>query len=106
VPFSRRQVFDAAMTNLNAIGHAVVDDNEAFVRTVLCRTVASALSMGFVIRTQVISMLGGEVEEGQQCFAILGHAFDRLVVFRLVFLGEDINRYLGQSAAWRQVNFA
>jgi hypothetical protein len=34
-------------------------------------------------------MLGREVEGGQQCFAILGQAFDRLVVFRLVFLSED-----------------
>jgi|SRR5450755_2790405 hypothetical protein len=27
----------------------VVDDNEPFVRTVLCRTVANKLSMGFVV---------------------------------------------------------
>jgi hypothetical protein len=31
-----------------------------------------------VRRPQVIPMLGREVEEGQQCFAILGQAFDRL----------------------------
>jgi hypothetical protein len=30
-------------------------------------------------------MLGGEVEEGQQGFAILRQAFDRLVVFGAVF---------------------
>src|ERR1035437_2047196 len=57
-------------------------------------------------RSQVIPMLGREVEEGQQCFTILRQAVNRLVMFRLVFLGEDIDRYLGQSAARRQVNFA
>src|SRR5674476_661780 len=59
-----------------------------------------------VRRPQVIPMLGREVEEGQQRFAVLRQAVDRLVMFRLVFLGEDIDRYLGQSAARRQVNFA
>src|SRR5674476_997407 len=59
-----------------------------------------------VRRPQVIPMLGREVEEGQQCFAILGQAVDRLVVFGLVFLGEDIDCYLGQSAARCQVDFA
>jgi hypothetical protein len=49
-------------------------------------------------------MLAREVKEGQQYFAIFRQAVDRLVIFRLVFLGEDIVRYLGQSAAWRQVN--
>jgi hypothetical protein len=37
------------MTSLNTISFAVVDDNEPFVRTVLCRTVANTLSMGFVV---------------------------------------------------------
>ena len=50
VPFSRRHVFDVAMTSLNTISLAVVDDSEPFVRTVLCRTVANTLSMGFVVR--------------------------------------------------------
>ena len=45
-----------------------------------------------VRRPQVIPMLGREVEEGQQCFAILGQAVDSLVMFRLVFLSEDIDR--------------
>ena len=31
------------MTSLNTISLAVVDDNEPFVRTVLCRTVANTL---------------------------------------------------------------
>jgi hypothetical protein len=40
----------AAQSSLNTINLAVVDDNEPFVRTVLCRTVANTLSMGFVVR--------------------------------------------------------
>ena len=59
-----------------------------------------------ICRPQMVPMLGREVEEGEQRFAVLRQAFDRLVVLRVVFLGEDIDRYLGQSAAWRQVNFA
>ena len=51
-------------------------------------------------------MLGGEVVEGQHCFAILRQAFDRLVVLRPVFLGEDIDRQLGRSSVRGQVNFA
>jgi hypothetical protein len=50
VPLSRRQVFDAAITSLNTISLAVVDDSDPFVRTVLCRTVANTLSMGLVVR--------------------------------------------------------
>ena len=38
------------MTNLNTISFAVVDDNEPRVRTVLCRTVANTLSIGFDVR--------------------------------------------------------
>jgi hypothetical protein len=41
VPFKRRQVFDAAIISLNTISLAVADESEPFVRTVLCRTVAS-----------------------------------------------------------------
>jgi hypothetical protein len=50
VPLSRRHVADAAMTSLNTISLAVVGDSEPFVRTVLWRTVANTLSMGFVVR--------------------------------------------------------
>jgi hypothetical protein len=50
VPLRRRQVFDAAQSSLKTISLAVVGDNEPFVRTVLCRTVANTLSMGFVVR--------------------------------------------------------
>jgi Transposase, Mutator family len=42
VPLRRRQVFDAAQSSLKTISLAVVGDNEPFVRTVLCRTVAIA----------------------------------------------------------------
>src|SRR5450830_687127 len=57
-------------------------------------------------RPQVIPVLGGEVVEGQHCSAILRQAFDRLVVLRSVFLGEDIDRHLGRSSVRGQVNFA
>ena len=63
VPFSRRQVFDAAMTSLNTISLAVVDDNEPFVRTVLCRTVANTLSMA--IRTRETPSEGGTSRRGK-----------------------------------------
>jgi len=92
------------MTSLNTISLAVVDDNE----------LSSALSCAGPLRIRFRWGSSSasdpnarrEVEEGQQCFAILGQAFDRLVVFRLVFLGEDIDGYLGQRVARRQVNFA
>ena len=38
----------------------------------------------------MIPMLGRELIERKQCLAILGQALDRLVVFRSVFLGEDV----------------
>src|SRR5439155_2457672 len=47
-PFSRRQVFAAAMTSLNTISRAVSCDSAPLVRTVRCRTVANTLSIGFV----------------------------------------------------------
>ena len=40
-PFSRRQVFAAAMTSLNTISLAVVGESAPLVRTVRCRTVAN-----------------------------------------------------------------
>jgi hypothetical protein len=36
-------------------------------------------------------MLGREVVEGEQLVAILGQTVDRLVVFRAVFLGKDVD---------------
>ena len=51
-------------------------------------------------------MLGGEVEEGEQRFPILGQAGDRLLVLRPVFVGEHIDRRLGRCAGRRAVNLA
>ena len=39
---------------------------------------------------QVLPMLGWEVVEGEQRIAILGQAFDRLVVFRRVAVREGV----------------
>ena len=49
-PFSRRQVFAAAMTSLNIMSRAVSCDSAPLVRTVRCRTVANTLSIGFDVR--------------------------------------------------------
>ena len=50
-PFSLRQVFEAAITSLKTISRAVDGDySDALVLTVLCRTVANTLSMGFEVR--------------------------------------------------------
>ena len=49
-PFSRRQVFEAAMTSLKTISRAVDGDSDPLVLTVLCRTVANTLSIGFDVR--------------------------------------------------------
>jgi len=70
----------------------VACDNAPFMRTVRCLTVANTLSMdSSFVNVPVIS---GKVEERQQRFAILDQAFDGLVVFRRVFLGECRNRRL------------
>lgn len=87
--FTRRQVFDPAQSSLNTIDLAVVDDSEPLVRTVLCRTVANTLSMGFVVR-KWSQCSGGEAVERKQCVAIFRQALDRLVVLRCVILGEDM----------------
>ena len=57
-------------------------------------------------RTQVIPVLGGEVVERKQCFAILRQAFDRLAVLGAVFLGKDIDRRFGGGPAWRPADLA
>jgi len=44
---------------------------------------------------QVIPVLGGKIEEGEQGLAVLRQAGDRLVVFGAVFVGEDVDRGLG-----------
>ena len=43
-------------------------------------------------RPDVIPVLGGEVEKGEQLVLILDQALDRLVVFRALFLGKDVDR--------------
>jgi hypothetical protein len=48
--FSRRQVLDAAMTQLQDHQAGGVGDSDPLVRTVLCRTVAKTLSMGLDAR--------------------------------------------------------
>src|SRR3954469_10857175 len=44
-PFSRRQVFAAAITSLNTISRAVACESAPLVRTVRCRTGANTLSI-------------------------------------------------------------
>jgi hypothetical protein len=46
-------------------------------------------------RAYVLPMFGGDVEEGEQLVAILNQALDRLIVFRAMFLGKDVDRLLG-----------
>ena len=70
---------------------AVSWDSAPFMRTVRCLTVAKTLSIGFKV-AQVVPMIGGKVEEHQQCLPILDQAFDGLVVFGRVFFGEGRHR--------------
>ena len=46
---------------------------------------------------QVVPVLGGKIEEGEQGLAILGQAGDRLVVLGAVFVGEPVDRGLGRE---------
>lgn len=55
---------------------------------------------------QMVPMFGWKVEEGQQRFAILDQALDCFVVFRAVFFGKQVNRYLGAGPARRHVDLA
>src|ERR1700722_17523649 len=54
----------------------------------------------------MVPVLGGEVEEGEQRFPVLGQTGDRLVVLGVIFVSEHIDRYLGRRAGWRAVNLA
>src|SRR4051812_50160248 len=54
----------------------------------------------------MVPVLGGEIEEGEQRFPILGQAGDRLVVLGAVFVGEHVDRRLGRCAGRRAVNLA
>src|SRR4030088_593570 len=53
----------------------------------------------------MVPVISGKVEKRQQCFAILDQAFDGLVVFRRVFLGECRNRRLRRRPVRRQPDF-
>src|SRR2546423_1413559 len=53
----------------------------------------------------MVPVLGREVEEGEQSFAVLRQAGDRLVVPGAVLVGEHINGRLGCRAGRRTVNF-
>jgi len=53
---------------------------------------------------QVIPVLGGKIEEGEQGLAILGQAGDRLVVLGAVFVGEPVDRRLGRRTCRRAVD--
>src|SRR5512132_1030410 len=55
---------------------------------------------------QVVPVLGGKIEEGEQGLAILRQAGDRLVVLGAVFVGEPVDRGLGRGACWRAVDLA
>src|SRR5271169_6426221 len=52
----------------------------------------------------MIPVLGGEVEEGEQRFPILGQAGDRLLVLGAVFVGEHVDGGLGGRAGRCAVN--
>ena len=54
----------------------------------------------------MVPVLGWEVEEGEQRFAILRQAGDRLVVLGAVFVGEHVDRSLGRRTGRRAVNLA
>ena len=47
---------------------------------------------------QVVPVLGGKVEEGEQGVAVLGQARNRLVVLGVVFVGEQVDRGFGRRA--------
>src|SRR5262249_8707644 len=52
----------------------------------------------------MIPVFGGEVEEGEQRFPILGQAGDRLLVLGAVFVGEHVDGGLGGRAGRCSVN--
>ena len=79
-------------------------DSAPFIRTVRCRTVAKALSIGLMSET--CPVLGRKIEERQQRVAVLEQAIDGLVVFGRIFLGEDCHRGVGGRAALGKPDFA
>ena len=49
----------------------------------------------------MVPMIGGKVEERQQCLPILDQAFDGLVVFGRVFFGEGRHCRFRRGPVWR-----
>ncbi len=79
-PFSLRQVFEAAMTSLKTIRRAVVGDSDPLVRTVLCRTVAKTLSIGFDVRGELgLSTKAHALRHGF-CASLPGSGSDQLTL--------------------------
>ena len=54
----------------------------------------------------MVPMIGGKVEERQQCLPILDQAFDGLVVFGRVFFGEGRHCRFRRGPVWRQPDLA
>src|SRR5271166_5108496 len=54
----------------------------------------------------MIPVLGREVEEGKQSFAVLCQAGDRLLVFGAVFVGEHVDGGLGGRTSRCSVNLS
>ena len=73
---------------------AVLLERHPLDRTVRCRTVANVLSIGFDVR-RCFPVLGREVIEGEQRFAVLAEALDRLVVLDAIAFDEAIECSLG-----------
>lgn len=87
---------------VKTISFAVFCESAPFVRTVLCRTVASegASAIGpsappnalnGVRRSQMAPVICREVEESQQGVTILGQAIHAFFVFPLIFLTEQVH---------------
>src|ERR1700759_775324 len=54
----------------------------------------------------MVPMLGREVEEGEQCVPVLGQASDRLLVFRTIFLEENVDGGLRDCAGRCSINLS
>ena len=93
-PRRRCQRFSAACVSLKIMASAVLFERQPLDRTVLCRTVANVLSIGFVVR-RWLPMLGGEVVEGEKCLTVLHQALDGLFVPDAVGFDDRIECSLG-----------
>ena len=72
------------------------------MRTVRCRTVANTLSIGLAV-LEVVPVLGGEVEEGEERVPVSLQAGDGLLVLRPVFLHEGVERERGRRPVGARV---